>query len=150
KISILRSKVTAKVGQIIGPVIDAEVESGPAIRKSYDSLEINKADGSKAVVEVQPHIGGHAARSVSMGAADGLRRGVAVHVAGNPIKMPIGEAVYGRLFNVIGDAIDGMENLPKTGENGLPIHREAPKFEDLSTSTEVLFTGIKVIDLIEP
>src|SRR5699024_3877212 len=61
-----------------------------------------------------------------------------------------GEAVYGRLFNVIGDSIDGMENLPKTGKDGMPIHREAPKFEDLSTSTEVLFTGIKVIDLIEP
>ena len=69
---------------------------------------------------------------------------------GVPIQMPIGEDIYGRLFNVIGDAIDGMENLPKSGKNGLPIHRDAPKFEDLSTSTEVLFTGIKVIDLIEP
>ncbi len=64
--------------------------------------------------------------------------------------MPIGKDIYGRLFNVIGDAIDGMEDLPKSGKSGLPIHREAPPFEQLSTSTEVLFTGIKVIDLIEP
>ena len=64
--------------------------------------------------------------------------------------MPVGDDIYGRLFNVIGDAIDGLGDLPKSGKNGLPIHREAPKFEDLSTSTEVLFTGIKVIDLIEP
>ena len=64
--------------------------------------------------------------------------------------MPTGDDVYGRLFNVVGDPIDGMKELPKVGKEGLPIHREAPAFEDLSTSTEVLFTGIKVIDLIEP
>src|SRR5690606_5282035 len=72
-----------------------------------------------------------------------------VFATGAPIQMPIGDAVYGRLFNVIGDAIDGLGDLPKAGNAGLPIHRQAPKFEDLSTSTEVLFTGIKVIDLIE-
>ena len=69
---------------------------------------------------------------------------------GAPIQMPIGGDIYGRLFNVVGDAIDGLGDLPKEGANGLPIHRQAPKFEDLSTSSEVLFTGIKVIDLIEP
>ena len=144
------SKVTGKVAQIIGPVIDVEFESGTEIPKIYDSLEINKADGSKLVLEVQSHIGENTVRTISMDSTDGLSRGVEAHATGNAIQMPIGEDVYGRLFNVIGDAIDGMENLPKTGDNGLPIHREAPKFEDLSTSTEVLFTGIKVIDLIEP
>ena len=69
---------------------------------------------------------------------------------GNPIQMPVGEEIYGRLFNVIGDAIDGLGELPKVGKDGLPIHRQAPEFDELSTSTEVLFTGIKVIDLIEP
>jgi F-type H+-transporting ATPase subunit beta len=85
-----------------------------------------------------------------MDSTDGLSRGYEVVGTGYPIQMPIGADVYGRLFNVIGDAIDGSGNLPKTGENGMSIHRQAPKFEDLSTSSEVLFTGIKVIDLIEP
>ena len=144
------SKVTGKVAQIIGPVIDVEFESGVKIPRIYDSLEIAKADGSRLVLEVQSHIGENTVRTISMDSTDGLSRGVEVVATGNPIQMPIGEDVYGRLFNVIGDAIDGLEELPKTGDNGLPIHRDAPKFEDLSTSTEVLFTGIKVIDLIEP
>jgi len=144
------SKVTGKVAQIIGPVIDVEFESGTVIPKIYDSLEIANADGSKLVLEVQSHIGENTVRTISMDSTDGLSRGVEAVATGSSIQMPIGEDVYGRLFNVIGDAIDGLEELPKTGDNGLPIHREAPKFEDLSTSTEVLFTGIKVIDLIEP
>ena len=144
------SKVTGKVAQIIGPVIDVEFESGTEIPKIYDSLEIKKEDGTTLVLEVQSHIGENTVRTISMDSTDGLSRGVDAVATGSTIQMPIGEDVYGRLFNVIGDAIDGMENLPKAGENGLPIHREAPKFEDLSTSTEVLYTGIKVIDLIEP
>src|SRR5210317_1449295 len=84
-----------------------------------------------------------------MDSTDGLSRGAEVTATGSAIQMPVGDDIYGRLFNVIGDAIDGLGNLPKAGKDGLPIHREAPKFEDLSTSTEVLFTGIKVIDLIE-
>ena len=144
------SKITGKVAQIIGPVIDVEFESGTEIPKIYDSLEIEKADGTTLVLEVQSHIGENTVRTISMDSTDGLSRGVDATATGSAIQMPIGEDVYGRLFNVIGDAIDGMDNLPKAGDNGLPIHREAPKFEDLSTSTEVLFTGIKVIDLIEP
>ncbi|NNL10088.1 MAG: F0F1 ATP synthase subunit beta, partial [Croceitalea sp.] len=144
------AKVTGKVAQIIGPVIDVEFESGIEIPKIYDSLEITKTDGTILVLEVQSHVGENTVRTISMDSTDGLSRGVDAVATGSSIQMPIGEDVYGRLFNVIGDAIDGMENLPKAGKNGLPIHREAPKFEDLSTSTEVLFTGIKVIDLIEP
>jgi F-type H+-transporting ATPase subunit beta len=82
-----------------------------------------------------------------MDSTDGLSRGY--EVVGTGIQMPVGADVYGRLFNVIGDAIDGLETY-QTGENGMSIHRQAPRFEDLSTSSEVLFTGIKVIDLIEP
>ena len=143
------TKVTGKVAQIIGPVIDVEFESGAELPKIYDSLEIKKADGSLLVLEVQSHIGEDTVRTISMDSTDGLSRGTEVFATGNAIQMPVGKDIYGRLFNVIGDAIDGLGDLPKEGKNGLPIHRQAPKFEDLSTSTEVLFTGIKVIDLIE-
>jgi len=144
------SKVTGKVAQIIGPVVDVAFSSGDELPRIYDSLEIANTDGSKLVLEVQSHVGEDTVRTISMDSTDGLSRGTEVVATGNPIQMPIGGDVYGRLFNVIGDAIDGLGDLPKTGNDGLPIHREAPKFEDLSTSTEVLFTGIKVIDLIEP
>ena len=137
------------VSQIIGPVVDVTFSGEDnELPRIYDSLEISKADGTQLVLEVQSHIGENTVRTVSMDSTDGLSRGTEAKPTGNPIQMPIGEEVYGRLFNVIGDAIDGLGNLPK--ENGLPIHRQAPAFEDLSTSTEVLFTGIKVIDLIEP
>jgi len=140
---------TGKVSQIIGPVIDVTFENNEAgLPNIYDSLEITRGDGTKLVLECQQHVGEDTVRTISMETTDGISRGTAVVATGSPIKMPIGEHVKGRVFNVIGDAIDGMENLDRT--NGLPIHREAPKFEDLSTSTEVLFTGIKVVDLIEP
>ena len=144
------SKVTGKVAQIIGPVVDVEFSAGNELPRIYDSLEIAKEDGTKLVLEVQSHVGENTVRTISMDSTDGLSRGTDVLTTGDSIKMPIGDDVYGRLFNVIGDAIDGLGELPKDGDNGLSIHREAPKFEDLSTSTEVLFTGIKVIDLIEP
>ena len=140
-----------KVSQIIGPVVDVEfLGDNNDLPKIYDSLEIKKSDGSLLVLEVQSHIGQDTVRTVSMDSTDGLSRGEEVLSTGSPIQMPIGENIYGRLFNVIGDAIDGLGDLPKSGNNGLPIHREAPAFDELSTSTEVLFTGIKVIDLIEP
>ncbi len=145
------SKVTGKVAQVIGPVVDVMFNTENAeLPRIYDSLEITKPDGSKLVLEVQSHIGEDTVRTISMDSTDGLSRGHEVVATGSPIQVPIGKEVFGRLFNVVGDAIDGLGNLPKDGSNGLPIHRPAPKFEDLSTSTEVLFTGIKVIDLIEP
>ena len=145
------SKVIGKVAQIIGPVVDV-VFNGKDVElpKIYDSLEITKKDGTLLVLEVQSHIGENTVRTISMDSTDGLSRGYDVVATGNPIMMPIGPDVYGRLFNVIGDAIDGLGELPKTGNNGMSIHRQAPRFEDLATSSEVLFTGIKVIDLIEP
>ena len=141
---------TGKVAQIIGPVIDVEFDSAESLPKIYDSLEITMEAGNILILEVQSHIGENTVRTIAMDSTDGLSRGVEVRATGNAIQMPVGGEIYGRLFNVVGDAIDGMENLPKEGKNGLPIHREAPKFEELSTSAEVLFTGIKVIDLIEP
>jgi len=145
------SKVIGKVAQIIGPVVDVVFDSKIAeLPKIYDSLEIKRKDGAILVLEVQSHIGEDTVRTISMDSTDGLSRGTEVEATGAPIQMPIGPDVYGRLFNVIGDAIDGLGNLPKAGANGMSIHRPAPRFDQLSTSTEVLFTGIKVIDLIEP
>ena len=143
------SQSTGKVAQIIGPVVDVAFDSGSELPRIYDSLIVDN-NGNKLILEVQSHIGENMVRTISMDSTDGLSRGVDAVSTGSPIQMPIGEEVYGRLFNVIGDAIDGIGNLPKEGIHGLPIHRDAPKFEDLSTSTEVLFTGIKVIDLVEP
>ena len=140
-----------KVSQIIGPVVDVEFSGeSNSLPKIYDALEIKKTDGTKLILEVQSHIGEETVRTISMDSTDGLSRGTEAISLENPIQMPIGDDVYGRLLNVIGDPIDGLKELPKDGKNGLPIHREAPAFEELSTATEVLFTGIKVIDLIEP
>ena len=145
----LMAKQKGKVAQVIGPVIDVTFDlNDSSLPDIYDSLEITRENGDKLILECQQHIGEDTIRAISMESTDGISRGVEVTATGAPIKMPIGDAIKGRVFNVVGDAIDGMENLDN--ENGLPIHREAPKFEDLSTSTEVLFTGIKVIDLIEP
>ncbi|MFY0685989.1 MAG: F0F1 ATP synthase subunit beta [Cyclobacteriaceae bacterium] len=138
-----------KVTQVIGPVVDISFDTEAAsLPKILDAVYIVKPDGSKNVLEVQQHLGEDRVRAIAMDATDGLMRGQEVIDTGAPIKMPIGEGIKGRLFNVVGDAIDGIPQ-PEVTE-GLPIHRAAPKFEELSTSTEVLFTGIKVIDLIEP
>ncbi|MAZ00637.1 MAG: F0F1 ATP synthase subunit beta [Flavobacteriales bacterium] len=138
-----------KIVQIIGPVIDVSFEeSESSLPNIYDALEVIKKDGSKIILECQQHIGEDTVRAIAMDSSEGLSRGLNVKSTGFPIKMPIGENVRGRVFNVTGDAIDGMQDVDKT--DGLPIHRTPPKFEDLATSTEVLTTGIKVIDLIEP
>ena len=142
------SQVIGKITQVIGPVIDVAFANEGGLPKIYDSLEIKRENGEILVLEAQQHIGEDTVRCISMDATDGLRRGQEVVATGLPIRMPVGEAINGRLFNVTGNAIDGMGDLPKEG--GRPIHASAPKFEDLSTTTEVLYTGIKVIDLIEP
>ena len=143
------SKNIGKIAQVIGPVVDVKFDSKDAqLPNIYDSLEITRENGAKVILECQQHIGENTIRAISMDSTDGLSRGNEVVATGSPILMPVGEEIKGRLFNVVGDAIDGIKPLSKEG--GAPIHREAPKFEDLSTSSEVLFTGIKVIDLVEP
>jgi F-type H+-transporting ATPase subunit beta len=114
----------------------------------HESLHIHRPNGKRLVLEVQQHIGENTVRTVAMDSTDGLSRGLEVTATGSSITMPIGNAVKGRLMNVVGDAIDGMSDLDMPNE--LPIHREPPKFEDLVTTREVLFTGIKVIDLLAP
>ncbi|MEJ6583691.1 MAG: F0F1 ATP synthase subunit beta [Crocinitomicaceae bacterium] len=142
------ASIKGKISQVIGPVIDVSFEKGVELPSIFDALIVTKSNGTKVVLEVQSHVGEGSVRTVSMDSTDGFTRGMEVVSTGSAIKMPTGEGIKGRLFNVVGEAIDGLPELDNT--NGLPIHREAPKFEDLSTATEVLFTGIKVIDLIEP
>lgn len=138
---------TGKVVQIIGPVVDVEFADGvlPAI---YDALEIALADGGKLIMETHQHIGGNRVRSVAMGTTDGLKRDMDVHATGKAISVPVGKEILGRMFNVLGDAIDGKENV-KTDELR-SIHRKAPSFDEQSTEAEVFETGIKAIDLICP
>ena len=142
------AKNIGKIVQIIGPVVDVSFEQEGNLPNILDALEIKRADGSTLVCEVEQHIGEKTVRAIAMDSTDGLSRGVEVTATGAPIKMPVGEQINGRLMNVTGDTIDGIGLLPK--ENGYPIHRAAPTYDQLSTESEVLFTGIKVIDLIEP
>ena len=144
----MAEQLKGHIAQIIGPVIDVAFDGQQSLPKIYDSLEIKRPNGKKLILEAQKHIGEDVVRCIAMDATDGLSRGQEVISVGSPIKMPVGDAINGRLFNVVGDPIDGIGDVDKT--NGLPIHRPAPKFEELSTATEVLYTGIKVIDLIEP
>ncbi|HMV14567.1 MAG: F0F1 ATP synthase subunit beta [Chitinophagales bacterium] len=138
-----------KITQIIGPVVDVTFGGeGASLPNILNALIVKKDDGSEVVLECQQHLGEDSVRCVAMDATEGLTRGAAVTDTGNQITMPAGEAIKGRLFNVIGTAIDGIGEVSKEG--GYSIHRKPPKYEDLATSKEVLFTGIKVIDLIEP
>ena len=140
---------SGKITQVIGPVVDVSFEAdGAKVPNILDALYVIKENGQKVVLECQQHLGEDRVRTIAMEGTEGLTRGMEVVDTGAAITMPIGEDIKGRLFNVVGEAIDGIEQ-PK-GDKSLPIHRPAPAFEELSTSTEVLFTGIKVIDLIEP
>ena len=145
-------KIVGRVVQIVGPVIDVSfedvAEGGVELPAIYDAIEIRRADGRKLLAEIQQHIGERSVRAVAMDSTDGLSRGVEAVSHYAPISMPVGEQIKGRLMNVVGDAIDGIGALDDKG--ALPIHREAPKFDDLTTSLEVLYTGIRVIDLLEP
>jgi F-type H+-transporting ATPase subunit beta len=137
-----------KISRIIGPVVDVSFTDNAHLPKIYDALEITKDNGQKVILEVQQHLGEDRVRAIAMDSTDGLLRGMPVLDTESAIKMPVGDDIKGRVFNVVGDAIDGIAQLDKT--DGRSIHNKPPRFEDLSTETEVLFTGIKVIDLLEP
>ena len=142
------SQNIGKIIQVIGPVVDVSFESeGSELPAINDALAVDRRGKENLIIECQQHIGENTIRCVAMDSTDGLQRGMNVSSLGSPIIMPKGEAALGRLLNVVGDSIDGLEQLPKEGLN---IHNEPPKYKDLTTETEVLFTGIKVIDLIEP
>ena len=140
------------ISQIIGPVVDVHFDAASdenVLPRIHDSLEVDRGEGKRPlVIEVQQHIGEDTVRCVAMDSTDGLKRGLKAVNTGSPISMPTGSQIRGRVMNVVGDTIDGLGGLK--GAHSLPIHREPPKFEDLTTSQEVLYTGIKVIDLLEP
>ncbi len=134
---------------VIGPVVDVSFSGvNSKLPEIYSALSITRPNGELLIMEVQQHLGEDSVRAVAMDSTDGLVRGMEVTDMGSPITMPVGEAIKGRLFNVVGQAIDGLPNLETKG--GRPIHSKPPRYEDLSTDTEILYTGIKVIDLIEP
>jgi F-type H+-transporting ATPase subunit beta len=137
-----------KIKQIIGAVVDVQFEGNKSLPEIYNALELTRPNGEKLVMEAQQHLGEDSVRCIAMDGTEGLVRGMEVLDTGKAIAMPVGEGINGRLFNVTGDPIDGLPAVDKT--NGRPIHSKPPAFENLSTATEVLFTGIKVIDLIEP
>ena len=131
-----------KIKQIIGPVVDVSFE-GSKLPQIMNALEVVRDNGQKVILEVQQHLGEDGVRTIAMDSTDGLRRGMEAVDSGTAITMPVGESIKGRLFNVIGEAIDGI-NVNVTKEGGYPIHRMPPAYEDLATDAEVLFTGIKV------
>ena len=140
---------TGKISQIIGPVVDVAFEEADTkLPEILNSLEIDRPNGEKLVLEVQQHLGENRVRAIAMDSTEGLSKGMRVVDTQKPISMPTGEIIKGRLFNVIGQAIDGMPQPQTTTSHS--IHSPAPRYEELSTSSEVLFTGIKVIDLLEP
>ncbi|NTW23268.1 MAG: F0F1 ATP synthase subunit beta [Lentimicrobium sp.] len=140
--------LTGKISQIIGPVVDVSFDQDGQLPNIYDALEVKNGEGHVIVLECQQDIGENTVRTIAMDSTDGLSRGLTVTATGKPISMPVGEDVKGRLFNVIGNPIDGLGEVSR--EQSYAIHRDPPKFENLTTQKEVLYTGIKVIDLIEP
>jgi len=144
---IKTDQAVGRVVQIIGPVVDVEFPEGQ-LPEIYDALVITLEDGSELVLEVEQHLGENRVRAIAMDSTDGLTRGTPVRNLDRPISVPIGTEIRGRLFNVVGQAIDGLPQ-PKA-EGYRPIHAPAPPFEELATRVEMLETGIKVIDLIQP
>ena len=143
----MADKVKGKISQIIGAVIDIKFPEGQ-LPEIYDAIEIPRADGTRLCVEVSQHMGDDTVKCIAMGSTDGLVRGMDAISTGGPITVPVGEPTLGRMFNVLGDPIDGLD-APQTEEK-LPIHRPAPAFSEQATETEILETGIKVVDLLCP
>ena len=143
------SEIYGEIIQVIGPVVDvsfAEVDA--TLPQIHDALEVEREGQSPLIIECQQHIGERSIRTIAMDSTDGLKRGLKVKALGSPISVPMGEQVKGRLLNVVGAPVDGMKTFENVQRS--PIHREAPKFDELATSKEILFTGIKVIDLLVP
>ena len=141
------NKTEGVITKIIGPVIDIEFPSGD-LPEIYTALRIENANGSSVITEVQQMLGSNRVRSVAMASTDGLKRGMRVINTGEPIKIPVGKPILGRILNVVGEAVDEMGTIET--ENYLPIHRQSPKLTEQNTDIEILETGIKAIDLLQP
>ena len=138
---------TGKITQIIGAVLDIKFSEG-YLPQINEAIHITRKNGERLVVEVAQHLGDDIVRCIAMGSTDGLIRGMEAEATGAPISVPVGEQTLGRIFNVLGEPIDEIE-APE-GVEYMPIHRKAPEFEEQATSTEMLETGIKVVDLLCP
>jgi F-type H+-transporting ATPase subunit beta len=138
----------AKIIQVIGPVIDVEFSEGSNLPAVYEALEVAHEKGGKLVMEVHQHLGGNRVRTVAMDSTDGLKRGMDVVATGAPISVPVGKEILGRMFNVLGDAIDGKPAVESAQKRS--IHRKAPSFDEQATEAQIFETGIKSIDLICP
>ena len=137
--------------QVIGPVVDVEFPYDKSLPRIYNALEIEyevNGNPTKLTLEVQQHLGENWVRSIAMSSTEGLKRGMSVNDTGNPISVPVGEGVLGRLFNVTGDPVDNKGAVKFTKR--YPIHRPAPELTEQDTKIQILETGIKVIDLICP
>ena len=143
----MADKIIGKVTQIIGAVLDVKFSEGQ-LPELNDAVKITRSDGTELTIEVAQHLGDDTVRCIAMGPTDGLVRGMDAEATGAPISVPVGENTLGRMFNVLGDPIDNKP-APKVQKH-MPIHRKAPNFEEQSTSTEMLETGIKVVDLLCP
>ena len=141
------SNMTGKISQIMGAVVDVVFEDGH-LPEILNALNVDRGDEGTLVLEVAQHLGDGVVRTVAMDSTDGLTRGVPVVDSGIPISVPVGQDTLGRLFDVLGNTIDGKGELKTEQTN--PFHRPAPKHEELTTTTEMLVTGIKVVDLMEP
>ncbi len=142
-----RASNVGRIVQIIGPVLDVQFEEG-RLPEIYHAVSVKRDDGGAVIAEIQQHLGNNWVRAVAMSSTDGLRRGMEALDTGGPITVPVGPNTLGRLFNVVGEPIDGKG--PAQGVRRDPIHRDPPRFVEQSTSAEILETGIKVIDLIAP
>ncbi|GAO99171.1 F0F1 ATP synthase subunit beta [Fructobacillus ficulneus] len=140
---------TGKVVQVIGPVVDVAFEEGQVVPEINNALLVDLGSDKTLTVEVSLALGNGVVRTIAMDSTDGLQRGMAVTDTGKPIEVPVGEATLGRVFNVLGEPVDNNGAIDASVERD-PIHRQAPAFDELATSTEILETGIKVIDLLAP
>jgi F-type H+-transporting ATPase subunit beta len=136
-----------KISQVMGAVVDVVFEQGH-LPDIYNALSVDRGDDGTLVLEVAQHLGDSSVRTIAMDSTDGLVRGTDVSDSGSPISVPVGPETLGRLFDVLGNTIDNKKDVKTKKLN--PIHRSAPKHEELATSTEILVTGIKVVDLMEP
>jgi F-type H+-transporting ATPase subunit beta len=147
----MMNEIARQIGhitQVIGPVVDVVFDGVAELPRIHEALKIARENAPSLILECQQHIGENTVRTIALDATDGLYRGMAVKALGSPITMPVGEQVKGRLLNVVGKPVDDLQIISKQG--AYSIHRDPPRFEDLSTDKEILFTGIKVIDLLAP
>ncbi len=147
-VAVTKQEAKGRVSQILGGVVDVHFLADEGLPNIYDAIRVPRPGKRELILEVQQHLGDDSVRCVAMDTTDGLQRGVEAFATGAPIMVPVGETVLGRIFNVLGDPIDGKGEVE--ARTYYPIHRSAPSFDEQSTAVEMFETGIKVIDLIAP